>query len=205
MKKVLLVSDGIIHPPLLARWVLRQTLKQKAGYQIRRTISMDNLPPNLGRYAALVIYIHHQNISAEAVAVFDRYVAAGGGVLAVHSATASGKNSEQFTDILGGRFSGHGPVEPFEVTPTEPESPLFQGLPGFQVTDELYLHDLQPDIETHFFTRFEGRPVPMVWTRSHGEGRVCYACPGHTTATMRSPEYQAVLLRGLAWACGDVR
>ena len=71
---------------------------------------------------------------------------------AIHSATASFEDQARFTNILGGKFANHGPVEEFEITPIFSESNLFQGIPGFTVKDELYIHDLQPDIEVHFAT-----------------------------------------------------
>jgi len=42
-----------------------------------------------------------------------------------------------------------------------------------------------------------------VWTYYYGQGRVCYAVPGHRTETMRDKTYQKILQRGLAWVCGD--
>ena len=39
---------------------------------------------------------------------FDGFVRAGGGVLAIHSATASFKGSPAYFEVLGGRFVGQG-------------------------------------------------------------------------------------------------
>jgi len=160
---------------------------------------MEKLPENLDEYAALAIYFHHKSITVQALNTFDDYISKGGGVLAVHSATASFKDSDRFTDILGGKFTGHGPVETFTVTPVSPQSKIFQGIHAFRITDELYFHDLQPDIETHFTAMHEGQQVPMVWTRIHGVGRVCYACPGHRAKVFKDRIYQEVLIRGLKW------
>ena len=33
----------------------------------------------------------------------------------------------------------------------------------------------------------------MVWTYRYGKGKVCYAVPGHTSATMSNPIYQKIL------------
>jgi type 1 glutamine amidotransferase len=40
-----------------------------------------------------------------------------------------------------------------------------------------------------------------VWTRHHGLGRVCYACPGHRTESLRHPAMREILRRGLSWVC----
>ena len=201
-KNVLLVSDGKIHPPFMGRFWLRYALAGMQDYKFAHVNSMENLPElDLSGFNGLVLYFHHKHISALALEAFDAFVTAGGGVLAIHSVTASFKDSDDFTAIIGGKFSGHGPVKSFDVIRVSAENGIFDSIPTFQVTDELYLHDLQPDIETHFSTHHQGEQVPMVWTRSHGEGRVCYACPGHKAASMRISAYQRVLTRGLTWVC----
>jgi type 1 glutamine amidotransferase len=144
-----------------------------------------------------VLYIHQEKITEGALAALDGYVSAGGGLLGVHSATASFKEQTHYFEILGGRFIGHGAVEDFEVRRTRED--IFSGLDRFVVKDELYLHELQPGIEIHFTAKHAGQDVPVVWTYHYGQGRVCYAVPGHTTATMRNKAYQQVLQRGLVW------
>ncbi len=203
-KNILMISDGKIHPPLMGRFWLRYALAGMQGYNFARVNSMEDiLDLDLSVFCGMVLYFHHKKISEQALDAFDDFVSGGGGVLAIHSATASFKEADRFTDILGGKFSGHGPVEFFEIIPADTEEPIFLGIPEFQVTDELYLHDLQSDIEVHFTTLYKGQPVPVVWTRIHGNGRVCFACPGHRAASMRVPEYQRILTRGLTWVCSE--
>jgi type 1 glutamine amidotransferase len=200
--QVLCVFDGWVHPPVTARHELQSALSQ-LGYQLKRVRSLETLQEmDLTPYCGLALYYHHKKISNQALSALDNYVSSGGGVLAVHSATASFKESNGYFQILGGRFKSHGRVETFEVTPVAPQSGIFAGIPAFQVRDELYVHDLSADIKTHFTTVYQGQPVPVVWTRLHGIGRVCYACPGHRTAIFRKPAYQKILRRGLDWVCG---
>jgi type 1 glutamine amidotransferase len=78
-------------------------------------------------------------------------------------------------------------------------SPIFGGIPSFRVKDELYLHERRQDIEVHFFAQRQGQEVPIVWTHLYGQGRVCYAVPGHCAATMQNTIYRQVIERGLAW------
>jgi len=202
MKKILLVTDGIFHPPFFGRVVLHKTLAELGGFAFQHIRSMEKLPDHLKDFSALVIYIHHKKISERALAALDDFVSNGGGILGVHSATASFQNQIHYFEILGGRFIGHGPVTPFEVKPTT-ESELFAGLTAFTVRDELYIHELQPGIRPHFTATHEGQEVPIVWTYQYGRGRVCYAVPGHLTETMRNEMYQKILQRGLVWVCGD--
>jgi len=201
MKKVLLVTDGFFHPPLLARKTLIKTLAVLDGYSFEFVRSMEKLPFNLETFSALVLYFHHKNISENALSKLDKFVSNGGGILGVHSVTASFKGEKRYFQIIGGRFTGHGPVESFKIESAKRE--IFGDIDDFYVRDELYLHDTQMGIDIHFTTKHEGKDVPAVWTYQYGEGRVCYAVPGHLTESMRNKEYQKVLQRGLSWVCGE--
>ncbi len=199
MKKVLIISSGIFHPPLVGCWILKRFMEGIGGYAFKRLRTLEHLPRDLTDYATMVIYLHQKKISAAALEKFDSYILGGGGVLAIHAATACFKGSPRFAEILGGRYVGHGPVGAFKVTPVAPLAPVFGDLPAFQVVDELYRHELQPDIQVHFTAQEQDEMVPVVWTRRHGEGRVCYTCPGHRAGSLRSAAYQEVLRRGLEW------
>ena len=200
MKKILLVTDGIFHPPFLARKVLHETLAELDGFDFQHIRSMEKLPGDIDGFSAIVIYLFHQKISKSALDSLDNFVSNGGGILGVHTATAAYKNCSHYFEILGGQFIGHGPIAPFEVKPV-PESEIFSGIPAFTVKDELYIHNLQPGITPHFTATHEGQDVPIVWTYHYGQGRVCYAVPGHRTETMRDETYQEILKRGLEWVC----
>ena len=199
---VLLVSAGIIHPPLLGRFWLRRMLSKMEHYAMLHVTSLETLPQlYLDYFQGMILYQHQQRLSASALEAFDDFLTNGGGVLAIHSATASYKANQRYFEILGGRFISHGPVEDFDISPNLEGDEIFGAYPGFSTKDELYLHELKDDIRVHYNTDHQGERVPMVWTRRHGEGRVCYTGPGHRSATMRIPEYQAILKRGLEWVC----
>ena len=197
---ILLVASGFFHPPFAAVQRLRSLLRA-SSFRLVHVSSMDHLAGmDLSPFAALVLYFHQKRISDAALAAFDGFVANGGGLLALHAATASFKGTPRYFEILGGRFTGHGPVEEVTLTPA-PDDPIFGGIPAFSITDELYLHELQAGVRPHFTAPHGGEEVPLVWTYRYGHGRVCYACPGHRTAALKNPHYQKVLMRGLEWVC----
>ena len=200
MKNVIFVTDGFFHPPLLAQKALLQTLAEPAEFEFQHIRSMEKLPSDLDIFSALVIYIHHKKISEAALAKLDKFVSDGGGILGIHTATASFKEQSRYFEILGGRFIGHGPVTSFEVKPVA-DSDIFAGIPAFTVRDELYIHELQPGITAHFISAHEGQEIPTVWTHQYGKGRVCYAVPGHLTSAIKNKTYQKVLRKGLSWVC----
>jgi type 1 glutamine amidotransferase len=171
------------------------------GFAFQHVTSLEKLPADLSRYSAMVLYYHRKAISDRALGRLDDFVRGGGGILAIHSATASFKESQRYFEILGGRFIGHGPVENFEVRGRKYD--IFNGIESFSIRDELYIHELQPGIDVHFTIAHDGQESPAVWTHSYGAGRVCYAVPGHTTESMKHPAMQEILRRGLKWACKE--
>ena len=196
MKKVLLITDGIFHPPYFGRVALKKNMAELDGFEFQHVRSMEKLPADLKDFSALVIYLHHKKISRSALTVLDAFVSEGGGILAIHSATASFKEANRFFEILGGRFVGHGAVEKIEVKRVKDE--IFD-VGDFVIKDELYIHELQPGIDVHFTAKHEGKDIPVVWTYRYGKGKVCYAVPGHTTTSMKHPSVQEILRRGLRW------
>ncbi|MFZ5857985.1 MAG: ThuA domain-containing protein [Chloroflexota bacterium] len=199
MKNILLVTDGIFHPPLLGRLRLHKMFSQMGGFSFEHISSLEKLPTDLTSVSALVLHFHHKTISSSALERLDTFVKNGGGILAIHAATASFKQTLPYFKIIGGRFIGHGAVERFKVERVKDE--IFDGIDDFEVRDELYIHELEPGIEVHFTAKHEGKDIPVVWTYLYGKGKVCYAVPGHTTGTMVNKTYQEVLKRGLEWIC----
>jgi hypothetical protein len=167
---------------------------------------------SLASIQAVVLYIHRETISPAALEGLESFVAQGGGLLAVHSASASFVQEPRHAEILGGRFREHGPIERFQVQPATPQDPIFAGIPPFAVEDELYRHDYDPDSWIHFYTPVDGGQEPVVWTRHYpasgagriAGGRVCYCALGHTVSSMRNPHVQRILQRGLAWVAGSL-
>jgi len=200
--RILLASSGFVHPSWLARRRLKHTLQTMPGYVFQQVASLQVLPQlDMLSFKAIVLYLHRQAISASALDCLDEFVRRGGGVLAIHSATASFKQEQRYFEILGGRFRVHGAVQTFKVSPTRSAEDVFGSVAPFQIKDELYIHEVAPEITVHFETMRDGEPVPVVWTRSYGAGRVCYAMPGHTAESMKHPMVHHILKRGLAWVC----
>lgn len=200
MANILLVSDGVFHPPWQAVRQLKEMLSSIRDIELTHIRSLNDLENlDTSGYQAMVLYYHQKQIGRDALGVFEKFVNDGGGVLAIHSATASFKDSPRYFEILGGRFSHHGPVVSFDIDPLPTGEAVFTDVGSFTVHDELYLHDLQPGNQVHFTAIYDGEQQPMIWTRTVGHGRVCYFVPGHCTQTMKNPQMQELLVRGLAW------
>ncbi len=200
MKNILLVTDGFFHPPLHGRRQLHRFLHSLPGYTFQHINSLEKLPGlNPQDFQGMMLYFHHKTISPAALQTLEAFVKQGTGLIGLHSVTASFKRSNLYFEILGGRLCGHGAVSTFDVQPVGEENAPFTGLAGFRLRDELYLHELQSGVQVHFQSLYQGQGVPVVWTYRYGDGKVCYAAPGHTTRSMEHPGVQAILQRGLAW------
>lgn len=129
------------------------------------------------------------------------FVNAGGGLVAVHSGTASYKDWPAVRAVLGGVFTSHPPPCPVTIEPRAGH-PLVAGVTEpFTVHDEHYqmtLDDAAADVFLH--TRSEHGLQPAGWTRTAGRGRVCVLTPGHFPEVWLHPSFQLLLVHGLRWA-----
>ena len=219
-RKLLVISAGIVHPSWPARKNLSRILLSIKDNEYIFSSSVESFKElSLNRHAAVILYFHKQHVSAESLRVLDEFVKNGGGLLAIHSASASFKKYPEYFDILGGRFTEHGKIEEYIVRPnfdtstkhietandtngaTENISCLFSGIDEFKVKDELYLHEYHPENTIHFYVEKNGKKEPVVWTRHYGKGRVCYLAIGHCAKSLKNPCVQKIIHSGLNWIC----
>jgi type 1 glutamine amidotransferase len=199
----LLIFDGMFHPPWLGRRNLERSLRSVPGWDFLRISSVEKLPQlPLDSFQCMALYFHHKRVSPSALDSLDRYVKEGGGLLVVHCASASFKKQPQYFQILGGRFREHGSVQELRIDPTNGENGPFSGIPTFTVRDEPFRHEYESTNQIHFTTTIESEIEPVVWTKEHGKGRVCYCSLGHTIEATRNPHVLEILRRGLLWCAG---
>jgi type 1 glutamine amidotransferase len=199
-KHVLVVSSGFVHPSLGCRYWLWRSLAPLHGVQFKRIPNLEKISRTaLEGVDGLLLYFHHDHISQTTLDLLERYLESGGGLFALHAVSASFKDETRFYKMLGGSFVEHGPIETFEVRPSEEKTEFFGDIRPFQVRDELYRHEFDPENRIHFYTEVKGEKEPVVWTRQHGNGRVCYCALGHTTEAMRSQPVWQIIQKGLGW------
>ena len=175
---------------------------------------------NLSRYSTLVF----SNSNNEAFATqaqrdaFQRYIHAGHGFLALHSASGSERNWPYFQQVLGGRFAFHPQEQSFRVSVTGPQFPATDGLPpNFLWTDEPYFLDrLNPDIQVVLTTDRNNllmvkpeqhpesfpNPLPLAWFHTFDNSREFYLAMGHNPADYTNPLLIGMLEHGLLWTMG---
>jgi type 1 glutamine amidotransferase len=147
---------------------------------------------------------------------FIDYIENGGGLVAVHSATVAGKNTQALDLLLGCRFAGHPNNCPVTVQPVKPH-PVTEGVGIFCEIDEHYKIDIltpDADILLASYSPSQGEeskyqedpyhncPAAICaagYVRTQGKGRVCVLTPGHHLAVWHNGEFQKLLANALRW------
>ncbi len=152
-------------------------------------------------------------------AAFEPWVRAGGGVVGIHSASATEYDWPFFVELIGARFRTHPPVLIAGDVTIEDASPIVAGLPApWRRTDEWYSFHEQPeeldatvdvilaldeataaDLPADQRTGFH----PVAWTDDHLGGRMFYTSMGHTPESYAEPDFLRLLAQGITWAAGE--
>lgn len=104
--------------------------------------------------------------------------------------------------------SGHAKRHIFEVKFVDRAHPIASGMEeSFAISDELYHHLIMKSGVKVLASAFDdpeiggtGKQEPILWTLSHGKGRVFHTALGHDVAAMQSPGFIATFARGAEWA-----
>lgn len=142
------------------------------------------------------------------------YIAAGGGLVGIHSAT-----DNRLGEIFGDFFSGHPWSEEVGIMIDDPNHPLckvFKGQ-GFMVNDEIYQF-------TRLYSREKVRVLlsldmtkvkdkgdrddgdnPVAWVKQLGKGRIFYCSLGHNKQIFQDPKLLQFYLDGIQFALGDIQ
>ena len=149
-----------------------------------------------------------------------QYVADGGGLVVIHSATYTGAALEgdsvdRVSSVTGLVFDRtlryrHGVVE---LNVTAKDHPICLGLPEqIKFVDEPYwpphgdrtkVEVLAASNEVNPDAPDTTSPQPLFWTYQPGKGRVFGCVMGHYNWTFDDPYFRIFLLRGMAWAADE--
>ena len=129
------------------------------------------------------------------------FVAAGGGLLALHNATGLYPEGGPYLRLLGGTYNGHGPLERFRVRVVDEAHPIARGVSEYEIADEQ--HTPVPDrsrVRIFLESRSdEGVTAAAGWSHEHGRGRVAYLANGHTRESLVHPMVRRLLRNALRW------
>lgn len=198
--QLLFLGDGGHHDPS-ARVVELKHALGKEGIFLTYTENLGDLNPgNLARYDGLMVYANIGGLSAsQEQAVLD-YVAAGGGYIPVHCASACFGVNPRMVELLGGQFKSHG-TGVFRTRIAEAGHPVMKGFESFESWDETYVHQKHNEKDRKVLTYRDQEP--WTWVRKQGKGRVFYTAWGHDQRTWTNPGFHELIRRGVLWAVGE--
>ena len=209
--RILVMSKtaGFRHASIPAGQVALLEIAREEGFTVTFTEDAAQFnDESLGRYDAVVFLNTTGDILDPAQqASFERYIAAGRGLLGIHAATDTETDGgwPWYNALIGAKFKSHPAIQEARLIPSSP------GASEFRFTDEWYdFADASPsrralveiDRGSYEESGATGRE-PIVWTNEVGGGRAFYIGLGHTDESYASPIMRAFIVQGLRYAVGD--
>src|ERR1043166_758715 len=158
----------------------------------------------------VVFYFWNHAWSAERFAQMESFLARGGGIVLLHSASIADQDPEALAEHIGISFQPkrskyrHGELDLKLVAANG--HPLLLGLPRtIHFLDETYWPMIGDTNKVNVLatTEEEGKPWPMVWTLDRGKGRIFGTVLGHYLTTYDDPWFRIMVLRAIAWAARE--
>ncbi len=206
MKQALLLLGGKYHPFEACGDILTRSLEASGQFQIDSTFELDALL-RLDGYDAVIIYTStRDDMTPEQEAALLEFVRRGGGVVGIHSATASFRSRAGYLEMLGAEFIKHDRVTDCQIEATpEADAVIPRVNKQFVVRDEFYMMERRTDAALRVFHEgwWNFEKHPMGWTRDYGEGRVFYTAMGHNEGVFNHPDFQDTVYKGLRYATGQ--
>jgi type 1 glutamine amidotransferase len=132
------------------------------------------------------------------------FVAGGGGLLGMHTASICFDDWPEWRSLLGGQWvwgqSHHPPLGELTAQPTCVDHEISAGVEPFTVTDEIY-HGLalEPDVVALMEADAGDGPQPIAWARHVGRGRVVYDALGHDAQSLYVPGHARFVRQAAEW------
>lgn len=178
----------------------------------RVTTAWEKPTPKDFETADVIVLFKHTAWPKELNEAFDAYFARGGGMVVLHYAVDGAQNPKSVGERIGLCWAGgskfrHGPVD--LTFPATSRSPIVRNFAGRTVHfhDETYwrLHGDASGIEVLAtgVEKGEAEPIPLLWSRRTGKGRVHVNILGHYNWTFNDPLFRLLVLRATAWAAGQ--
>ncbi len=130
-------------------------------------------------------------------------VESGVGLAGLHGGMCdSFRNETEWQFMTGGQWVAHpgNDAAHYTVLIDGEPSPITEGISDFDVTTEQYYMHVDPANTVLVTTRFGKTVMPVVWTKSWGEGRVFYSSLGHRPDVVELTPVITMMTRGMLWA-----
>jgi type 1 glutamine amidotransferase len=137
------------------------------------------------------------NMTNDYVKALTEFVRSGKGCVAIHMSAVP--FHEDFTQMLGGCFINHPPIQEFNIQVEDPLHPITKGIASFNIIDELYITNYDPSLHILLSASYKGIQNPMTWVKTYGAGRVVYIALGHDFRTFMNPLFLKLVKQAILW------
>jgi type 1 glutamine amidotransferase len=150
------------------------------------------------------------SLSEQGRSAIREHLAAGRGMLGLHTASVSFDDWPEWGSLLGAVWiqgvSSHPVAGPLSISVDADDHPVTRGVEGFECKDERYT-----DLSIASGVRMLGSartpdgaaPQPAVFVSEPLGGRSVYLTPGHEAVTFDIPAYRRLLRQSAAWCIGS--
>ena len=135
------------------------------------------------------------------------YVKRGKGLVSLHFSCSSFQDWSEYRQLLGRVWvkgvGGHGPRGVFTVNITDQQHPITAGVSDFEISDELYAKltgDAEIQVLATAYSDWSKQVEPLLFVKHYGAGHVVHNLFGHDRQARENPEFQKLLIQGVAWA-----
>ena len=202
--KTLLLTGGPIHDGKAIGDVVLEAMNKTGKFDITRVhgdldaLLADRIAP----YELVIFYWTVSEITEAQKRGLMNHIASGKGYVTFHSGADSFRGDPDYRSFVGGHFIGHPKYRTYQVSVTENDSPITQGITEFMITDEQYYLDYNPQVKVLANGLHKGKTMPVLWTKDWGKGRLFYNALGHDAKACKQEMFQKLMIRGALWAAG---
>ena len=195
--KILAVVDYVQHLEIMRNFL------EKAGFEIKITEDRDQLLQNINDYDVFLDYTHGGKLTDEQTESVIKFVEGGKALVGVHS-SAVDKVSPKYDKLLGGKYSGHSDEGKSKVRIVDPNHPITAGMKDFEIVDEIYKLDYEPNtFQVLMDSEVQGVVYPICWVKEYGKGKVTFLSLGHAEKAFENKNFQELVIRMVKWATGN--
>lgn len=198
--KTLVYAGGTIHDWKGCGDAIQEALAADGRFDITRVDDDLDCLLGLDPYDVIVFYHTVTSITDEQLLGLLRFVEGGKGYVGIHSAADSFRDSPTYRAFVGGHFVTHPRYREYQVSVTEVEHPITEGMDEFVVTDEQYITSYDPRNTLLATGLYKGTAYPVLWVKEWGKGRLFYNALGHNPDSCRDENFKTLLVRGTVWA-----
>ncbi len=198
--KVLFTVGGPFHDQPELYPILNKILEDTGDFTVTLSRDLDQFKAeNIKNYDLVVIYATHLKMNKEQEDGLINFIKDGKGLVGIHCATDTFMDSDPYWKLIGARFTKHDKGT-FKVNITGKSHVTVNGMSSFDIFDESYRHNFNPESKLIVLMRRDMDSDPVTWVQNYGKGRVFNTSLGHGMEAWSNPAFQEMVKRGAEWA-----